>query len=159
MNYTNIGNKYIFFSLLLLGAILPDIDCPKSKISNKIPVIPRILSLLSKHRGIFHSVPSCLITILLSSLILRVTEYTSLEIMIISVSVGLGFFSHLLLDEIFSAINFEGLSITPKKSFGTAITFTGIDIVSTIFVYLLLVVLILINIDICHEALILLGKS
>ena len=56
MNFINIGNKYLLFVFLLLGTLLPDIDTPNSKISRKIPVIPRILSLFAKHRGIFHSV-------------------------------------------------------------------------------------------------------
>jgi len=56
MNYISIGNKYLFFAFLLLGALLPDIDTPHSKISRKIPVIPKILSLFARHRGIFHSI-------------------------------------------------------------------------------------------------------
>lgn len=56
MDFINIGNKYIFFALILIGTLLPDIDTPNSKISRKIPVIPWVLSVLSRHRGIFHSV-------------------------------------------------------------------------------------------------------
>ncbi len=56
MPYFNLGNKYLFFVFLLVWALLPDIDTPNSKISSKIPVLPRILSIFSKHRGIFHSV-------------------------------------------------------------------------------------------------------
>jgi inner membrane protein len=88
MNYINIGNKYIFFALLLIGALLPDIDTPNSKISHKIPVIPKILSLFARHRGIFHSIFLALVFAAI--------------IWIFSVSYGIalfaGYFSHLLID-------------------------------------------------------------
>src|SRR3989338_10916817 len=48
--------KFGFFSILLLASILPDIDHAKSKISTKIPIIPLIISLFFKHRGIIHSI-------------------------------------------------------------------------------------------------------
>lgn len=54
--FLNAGNKFIFFALVLLGALLPDIDQPNSKISNKIPIIPNIINFFSKHRGIFHTI-------------------------------------------------------------------------------------------------------
>ncbi|MFS1519505.1 metal-dependent hydrolase [Bacillus sp. SCS-151] len=41
---------------LTVGAILPDIDHPKSKISNKIPIIPSLVSTIFTHRTFFHSV-------------------------------------------------------------------------------------------------------
>lgn len=50
------GNIFIFFALVLIGSLLPDIDNSNSKISNKILILPRILQLLTKHRGIFHSI-------------------------------------------------------------------------------------------------------
>jgi len=46
----------IIFSVgLLIGYLLPDIDEPKSTLSQKIPIIPSIISLFTKHRGIFHT--------------------------------------------------------------------------------------------------------
>ena len=88
MNYVNIGNKYIFFGLLLIGALLPDIDTPNSKISNKIPVIPKILNLLSRHRGIFHSV----FLALGFAAIIWVFSATY------GIALFAGYFSHLLID-------------------------------------------------------------
>ena len=41
----------MFFSLLLISSSFPDIDNSKSKIGRKI----KIVSLIFKHRGIFHS--------------------------------------------------------------------------------------------------------
>lgn len=49
-----------FFLVLLLGAILPDIDEYKSKINQWSGIIGKIISFLAKHRGIFHSIPLAL---------------------------------------------------------------------------------------------------
>jgi inner membrane protein len=52
----NGGNEIIFFLLLLLGSILPDIDADRSKINQWSGFIGRIISIFVKHRGIFHSI-------------------------------------------------------------------------------------------------------
>jgi inner membrane protein len=88
MDYFSIGNKYLFFVLVLFGAILPDIDTPNSKISHKIPVIPKVLNVFSKHRGIFHSV---FIAILLG---LFVSYFSKAY----GIALFLGYGSHLLID-------------------------------------------------------------
>jgi len=88
MDFINIGNKYIFFALLLIGALLPDIDTPNSKISRKIPVIPRILSIFAKHRGIFHSI----------FLALGFAAIVWMFKPVYGVALFIGYFSHLLID-------------------------------------------------------------
>ena len=50
------NNIYIFFAFVLLGTLIPDIDSENSLINSKIPIIPRILAIFLKHRGIFHSI-------------------------------------------------------------------------------------------------------
>ncbi len=45
----------IFFFLVLLGSILPDIDDGHSKVNQWSGFVGKILSLFSKHRGLFHS--------------------------------------------------------------------------------------------------------
>jgi inner membrane protein len=51
-----LGNNYIIFLLVLLGAILPDIDEDNSKINKGAGVVGSVVGFLVKHRGIFHSV-------------------------------------------------------------------------------------------------------
>jgi len=50
------GNEIIFFLLVLLGAILPDIDSKNSKINKWSGIVGIIATFFAKHRGIFHSV-------------------------------------------------------------------------------------------------------
>jgi len=49
------GNKILFFFLVLLGSILPDIDSANSKINRWSGIIGILVSIFAKHRGLFHS--------------------------------------------------------------------------------------------------------
>jgi membrane-bound metal-dependent hydrolase YbcI (DUF457 family) len=76
------------------------------------------------HRGMWHSIPACATCGLLTFLIvadlnLQVRFFKSGAVM-------LGFFSHLLLDEIWS-VNVRVGRLNVKRSFGTAIKFFGKD--------------------------------
>ncbi len=53
--YFSGGNEIIFFFILLLGSIFPDIDDGKSKMKKASGIIGSIISFFFKHRGIFHS--------------------------------------------------------------------------------------------------------
>lgn len=50
-----IGESLIFFVLVLLGSLLPDLDTPKSKLGRKFWPISFIISLFVKHRTATHS--------------------------------------------------------------------------------------------------------
>jgi membrane-bound metal-dependent hydrolase YbcI (DUF457 family) len=76
------------------------------------------------HRGMWHSIPACAVCGLLTFLIvadqnLQVRFFKAAAVM-------LGFFSHLLLDEIWS-VNVRIGRLNVKRSFGTAIKFFGKD--------------------------------
>ncbi|WP_425618399.1 metal-dependent hydrolase [Anatilimnocola sp. NA78] len=74
------------------------------------------------HRGMWHSIPACIVCGLLTFMIVADLD---LQLRLFkSGAVMLGFFSHLLLDEIWS-LNVRSLNV--KKSFGTAIKFFGKD--------------------------------
>lgn len=49
------GNVILFFGLVLLGSILPDIDERHSTVNRWSGFIGRIISFFFHHRGIFHS--------------------------------------------------------------------------------------------------------
>lgn len=76
------------------------------------------------HRGMWHSIPACVACGLLTFLIVADQH---LEVRFFKAgAVMLGFFSHLLLDEIWS-VNVRVGRLNVKKSFGTAIKFFGKD--------------------------------
>ncbi len=61
------GNETIFFLLVLLGSILPDIDEADSKINRWSGLAGGIIAFFSRHRGFFHS----LLFFALSALLIR----------------------------------------------------------------------------------------
>lgn len=88
------------------------------------------LKRLTVHRGIFHSIPFCLVAGLFVAVIL--SGLGPRERLLLGGSVSVGAFVHLLLDEIF-AVNFLGAKL--KKSFGTAIKLWSGDLVPTLACY------------------------
>lgn len=88
------------------------------------------LKRLTVHRGIFHSIPFCLVAGLFVAVVL--SGLGPRERLLLGGSVSVGSFVHLLLDEIF-AVNFLGAKL--KKSFGTAIKLWSGDLVPTLACY------------------------
>lgn len=99
------------------------------------------------HRGIFHSIPMAIIVTGAISLALSRLGLPRMDLMALSLSVGLGFLSHLALDELYSAVDFEGKTIDIKKSFGTALCFNSPSALATTGAYLLLGALTYFNLE------------
>jgi hypothetical protein len=87
--------------------------------------VTNIIRKYTVHRGMFHSIPACLIFAGLAFLMCATAP--TLEIRCYKAGgVVAGFMSHLILDEIY-AIEWKGGQWRFKKSFGTAIKFWGDD--------------------------------
>src|SRR3954454_24466418 len=93
----------------------------------------RVLSHLTKHRGMSHSVPTCAVWGALTYLHYP-SDWQVIRIAM-SVAVMIGFFSHLLLDEICS-VDLRGARV--NKAFGTAIKFWAPSPWTTMAMYVLL---------------------
>ena len=61
------GNEIIFFSMVLLGSVLPDIDERRSRINRWSGLIGIIVAFFAKHRGFFHSLLLYVILLLVVS--------------------------------------------------------------------------------------------
>ncbi len=96
----------------------------------------RVLSRLSVHRGISHSLPTCLVWGSLTYLYYPSPHHSIRLAMALAVMVG--FLSHLLLDEICS-VDLRGARV--NKAFGTALKFWAPSVWSTLAIYLLLYLL------------------
>lgn len=97
-----------------------------------------LLGKLSVHRGMFHSLPALAIAALLVFL-----GYKNEDIRVrlfMAGGVGLGYFSHLLLDEIY-AVQWNGLSIHLSSAAGSAIKLFGKSLLANAFTYGLLLFL------------------
>jgi len=79
--------------------------------------IGRLIQSFTTHRGLIHSIPFCLFC----GVIIFLTMTGDFHARILKAAgLSLGFFSHLLLDEIYSV---DVVKLSTKKSFGTAIKF------------------------------------
>ncbi len=84
-------------------------------------ILQRIFKSFTTHRGIFHSIIALFISMLALNVLLLYLQIEILEAGIISLSLGVGYFGHLLLDEINAVVNLSGLPFIPNKSLGTAL--------------------------------------
>jgi hypothetical protein len=111
-----------------------------------------ILKKMTRHRGIFHSVPAAILSVLISLSIVNFFNIPSVTKIIVSLSVGLGYFSHLLLDEMNSVVNLEGVPFFPKKSLGSALKLFSKNKIVSSLVYLAVIVLLWSNWETFVEA-------
>ena len=95
----------------------------------------RVVGRLSTHRGISHSLPACLAWGAAAYLFYPAPSNGHALRLVMGAAVILGFFSHLLLDEICS-VDLKGARV--NKAFGTAIKFWANSPWSTLGMYLLL---------------------
>jgi hypothetical protein len=98
---------------------------------------------LTRHRGIFHSVPAGVLFGLLTIWILQYFSLDFYQKLILGVAVFFGYLGHLILDEIYSTVNLRGFSILPKKSLGSALKLWSSSKSATLLVYFLIIFLFL----------------
>ncbi len=87
----NLGHPLLFFSIVFLSALLPDIDIPSSKIGRRVKPLSWFLNFMFGHRKIFHSLFFTFILFVL--LILLFENY-------IGAAFFLGYSVHILVDGI-----------------------------------------------------------
>jgi membrane-bound metal-dependent hydrolase YbcI (DUF457 family) len=90
---------------------------------------------ISVHRGMFHSVPAMLISGLVVYLAYD-SPVRSIRLLL-ATGIMIGFFSHLLLDEIY-AVDFNGIRIKLNGFAGSAIKFVSTSFLATTVCYLIL---------------------
>jgi hypothetical protein len=91
-----------------------------------------MLTRFTVHRGMFHSLPACLIA---GELAFLISGHENVwQRYFNGGAVMLGFMSHLVLDEIWS-MDFSGGRIRFKSSFGTAMKFWGESMGSNVLTY------------------------
>jgi membrane-bound metal-dependent hydrolase YbcI (DUF457 family) len=81
-----------------------------------------LLAKLTVHRGMFHSIPALLIASEITFLAYRSDDVRVRLLM--AVGVGIGFLSHLVLDEMYS-VQWDGLRVKLSRSAGSAMKFFG----------------------------------
>ena len=94
--------------------------------------VAKMLTRFTVHRGMFHSLPACLIA---GELAFLISGHENVwQRYFNGGAVMIGFMSHLVLDEIWS-LDFHGGRIRFKSSFGTAMKFWGESMGSNVITY------------------------
>jgi hypothetical protein len=94
-----------------------------------------LLGLFAVHRGMYHSIPAMLIAGELAFLGYKSDQITMKLLM--GAGIMIGFFSHLLLDELY-AVEWRGIRVKLNKFAGSAVKLTGKSWPANIFAYGLL---------------------
>ena len=110
-----------------------------------------VIKKITRHRGIFHSIPSVFLSILLTLTCLNYFSLNPNIKMILSISIGIGYLSHLILDEMNSLVNLEGVPFIPKKSLGSALKLYSNKWKITLIVYAAVILLFMKNWKIIHS--------
>lgn len=104
--------NYLTLAGVCLGALLPDLDEPKSFIGEKIPIIPSVIKSIFGHRGITHSLLAVGCVFLIAFIIKKPILF----------GIALGYFLHLIEDN-FSVSGIKWLIPFSNKSFKIPISF------------------------------------
>lgn len=114
------------------GGLLPDIDSPKSKISQMFPPVGFVMSRIFKHRGLTH-------TLLFWAVLLGICGFCFSELSLLFTAMYAGVISHLVLD----ACTTQGCKMLvpfykKRIRFGKIRTGGGMESFVTSFLYLVL---------------------
>jgi hypothetical protein len=97
-----------------------------------------VLSKISVHRGMFHSIPAMLIA---AELVFLAYRSDSMAVkLLMAGGVALGFLSHLVLDELYS-VQWSGLRLRLNKAAGSAFKLLGRSYVPNVFTWTVLMFL------------------
>lgn len=142
---------YMVYGAITLGAttlitnkILPFLNTTLLKIVIPLGVllfmwyvVGGIVKNQTRHRGMIHSIPAAAVVSMLTVLLATNFGADPLRATLFGAAVGAGFLSHLLLDEIFSIVDFHGLPFIPNKAFGSALKLASSPAI-TMLTYLLI---------------------
>ncbi|NBD74185.1 hypothetical protein GVX82_04060 [Patescibacteria group bacterium] len=96
----------------------------------------------TRHRGMFHSVPAAVIVALATHLLARSYLTDESTTWLFALGAGLGYLTHLTLDELYATRTLSGNPFTPKRSLGTALKFASRSRWRTLLSYLILAALV-----------------
>lgn len=104
-------------------------------------IVGSLFRKFTHHRGMAHSIPAALIAGLLTFFVAGNFSFNEWDSFLLSVAMLAGYLLHLLLDEIYAAVNFGGLPFLSKSSLGSALKFYSKNKFISLALYALLIFL------------------
>jgi len=108
-------------------------------------VIGSIFKKFTVHRGMAHSIPAAVLAGLAVFTVAARTDFDQWSSFLLGFSFFLGYMIHLILDEIWAAVNFHGTPFVPNKTLGSALKFFSKSSPVNVFVYLAIMFLLMEN--------------
>ena len=109
-------NNHLYLIFAWLGALLPDIDHPKSKMGKLISIIPSLINNKWGHRGLTHSFKGIVWVGIFSIPLMFLSPYASIYLLI-------GYASHLFADSL--TVSGVKLYYPSRETYGWKIIKTG----------------------------------
>lgn len=110
-------------------------------------VFGSIFKRFTRHRGMAHSIPAAFLAGLLVFSISSRSDIDEWRAFLLGVAMVIGFLLHLVLDEVYAAVNFHGTPFVPNQALGSAIKFFSHSRNINILVYGLIAFFLAGNID------------
>jgi len=98
-------------------------------------VLGSIFKRFTRHRGMAHSVPAALLAGLATFFLAAHFSFTDMEAFVLAVAMAAGYSGHLILDELYAAVNFHGTPFVPNKALGSALKLFSDDTFANLMVY------------------------
>ncbi len=76
---------------------------------------------LTRHRGMAHSLPAAVLAGLTTFFLASHFSFTDTDAFLLMVAMMVGYVGHLILDELYAAVNFHGTPFIPNKALGSAL--------------------------------------
>lgn len=81
----------------------------------------------TRHRGMAHSVPSAALSGLVTFLLAGRYGFPDGDAFLLAIALMAGYLGHLVLDELYAAVDFHGTPFVPNRAFGSALKFFSRD--------------------------------
>jgi membrane-bound metal-dependent hydrolase YbcI (DUF457 family) len=110
-------------------------------------VVGYVFKRFTRHRGMAHSIPAALLSGLVTFFVASRLSFSDPEAFLLGVAMISGYLVHLVLDEIWAAVNFHGIPFIPNKALGSALKIFSSSMPSNVVVYGAIAFLLLGNMD------------
>ncbi|NTW13845.1 MAG: hypothetical protein HGA31_02315 [Candidatus Moranbacteria bacterium] len=149
----------VFGSLSLVMGTLTFIELLKNSINDPLGMLLKVLGVVifvwcvlgtvfkrfTRHRGMAHSIPAALLSALIANMVAMRFSFTEQESFLLGIVIMAGYLVHLILDELYATIHFDGTPFKPKHSLGTALKLSSRSIPMNITIYTTIIFLIVGN--------------
>ncbi len=98
-------------------------------------VVGYVFKRFTRHRGMAHSLPAALLAGLVIFFLAAHLSFTDMEAFVLAVAMMAGYVGHLILDELYAAVNFHGTPFVPNKALGSALKLASDDTLINVAVY------------------------